>query len=56
MNSNGNVIGMMPHPERAVERILGSEDGLMMFKSLLGTTATGIDPISQKRVVSDREA
>jgi phosphoribosylformylglycinamidine synthase len=56
VNRNGNVVGMMPHPERAVERILGSEDGLMLFKSLLGTTATGIDPIPYKRVVSDRGA
>jgi phosphoribosylformylglycinamidine synthase len=54
VNRDGNVVGMMPHPERAVERILGSEDGLTLFKSLLGTTATGIDPISQRRVVSDR--
>ena len=56
VSRNGNVVGMMPHPERAVERILGSEDGLLLFKSLLGTTATGIDPISPKRVVSDRGA
>ena len=36
MNKEGNVLGMMPHPERAVEKILGSEDGLGIFKSLLG--------------------
>jgi phosphoribosylformylglycinamidine synthase len=56
VNRNGNVIGMMPHPERAVEKILGSEDGLLLFKSLLGTTATGVDPISSRRVVSDSGA
>lgn len=34
-NKRGNVLGMMPHPERAVETILGSTDGLRLFKSLL---------------------
>ncbi len=34
-NRQGNVLGMMPHPERAVEAILGSEDGRWIFSSLL---------------------
>ncbi len=34
MNEHGNVFGMMPHPERACEKILGSADGLHVFKSL----------------------
>jgi phosphoribosylformylglycinamidine synthase len=34
-NQEKNVLGMMPHPERAGERILGSEDGLVIFESLL---------------------
>ncbi len=34
-NSTGNVLGMMPHPERAVESLLGSTDGLALFESLL---------------------
>lgn len=34
-NQAGNVLGMMPHPERAVEAILGNTDGLRLFKSLL---------------------
>lgn len=34
-NEYKNVLGMMPHPERASEAVLGSEDGLGMFKSLL---------------------
>ena len=34
-NSQGNVLGMMPHPERAVENLLGSEDGRRMFESAL---------------------
>jgi phosphoribosylformylglycinamidine synthase len=33
-NEQGNVLGMMPHPERALEAILGSEDGAKLFKSL----------------------
>lgn len=33
-NAEGNVLGMMPHPERAVEKILGSADGLKVFESL----------------------
>ncbi len=34
-NLQGNVIGMMPHPERAAESILGNNDGLNFFKSLI---------------------
>ncbi|WP_079478652.1 phosphoribosylformylglycinamidine synthase subunit PurQ [Halobacillus salinus] len=34
-NKEGNVLGMMPHPERAVETLLGSEDGLRLFQSIL---------------------
>ncbi|WP_017729203.1 phosphoribosylformylglycinamidine synthase subunit PurQ [Halalkalibacterium ligniniphilum] len=35
MNKQGNVLGMMPHPERAVEDLLGSSDGLRLFQSIL---------------------
>ena len=34
-NARGNVIGMMPHPERACEALLGSEDGLAVFRSAI---------------------
>ncbi|MCB0278197.1 MAG: phosphoribosylformylglycinamidine synthase subunit PurQ [Calditrichaeota bacterium] len=34
-NKAGNVLGMMPHPERAVEPELGSEDGLLILKSIV---------------------
>lgn len=34
INAHGNVLGMMPHPERAVEALLGSTDGLALFTSL----------------------
>ncbi len=35
INEKGNVLGMMPHPERASEKILGSEDGRFIFDSIL---------------------
>lgn len=35
INKEGNVLGMMPHPERASESILGSEDGLVIFESII---------------------
>ena len=34
VNARGNVLGMMPHPDRALEEILGSADGLSFFESL----------------------
>ncbi|MBD0318760.1 MAG: phosphoribosylformylglycinamidine synthase subunit PurQ [Gemmatimonadetes bacterium] len=34
VNERGNVLGMMPHPERAVDALLGSTDGLGLFRSL----------------------
>jgi phosphoribosylformylglycinamidine synthase I len=34
-NKAGNVVGMMPHPERAIHEILGSADGKKMFTSIL---------------------
>lgn len=34
-NAEGNVLGMMPHPERASEEILGSTDGTRIFRSLV---------------------
>lgn len=34
-NTRGNVLGMMPHPERCMEPAMGSTDGLELFRSLL---------------------
>jgi phosphoribosylformylglycinamidine synthase len=34
-NRERNVVGLMPHPERAVEAAIGSEDGLVLFRSLI---------------------
>ena len=36
INERGNVLGMMPHPERACEALLGGEDGLYIWRSILG--------------------
>jgi phosphoribosylformylglycinamidine synthase len=35
INERGNVLGMMPHPERAAEALLGSTDGLPLFRALI---------------------
>ncbi|HEY0808997.1 MAG TPA: phosphoribosylformylglycinamidine synthase subunit PurQ [Longimicrobiales bacterium] len=39
INEGGNVMGLMPHPERSVEDILGSTDGLGLFESLVASKA-----------------
>ena len=36
LNANGNVLGMMPHPERAIEPELGGSDGRVLFESAVG--------------------
>ncbi len=35
INARGNVLGMMPHPERCAEEVLGNEDGRLLFLSML---------------------
>jgi len=44
-NREGNVMGLMPHPERAVESALGSSDGLVILRSL-------IESLTRRAVVS----
>lgn len=39
-NAGRNVFGMMPHPERASEEVLGNTDGRMIFESFLALSAT----------------
>lgn len=39
-NKHRNVLGMMPHPERAMEKQLGSDDGKLIFESILNEFAT----------------
>ncbi len=38
-NVAGNVVGLMPHPERASDALLGSEDGLVLLRALLSASA-----------------
>jgi phosphoribosylformylglycinamidine synthase subunit PurQ / glutaminase len=35
-NEAGNVLGLMPHPEHAVDSLTGSDDGLVLFRALIG--------------------
>ena len=39
LNEGGNVLGMMPHPDRSSEALLGSADGFRIFESLVGALA-----------------
>ena len=39
VNTEGNVLGLMPHPERALDDLLGSHDGLGVFESILSRVA-----------------
>ena len=39
-NERGNVVGLMPHPERASHTLLGSEDGLVLLRSLLAAATS----------------
>src|SRR5688572_3970140 len=39
VNHRGNVVGLMPHPERAMDQLIGSCDGTAIFESLLESTA-----------------
>ena len=40
-NAEGNVLGMMPHPERCAESVLGNEDGRMLLSSLVESVRRG---------------
>jgi phosphoribosylformylglycinamidine synthase subunit PurQ / glutaminase len=42
-NRQGNVVGMMPHPERASDPMLGYTDGLLLFKGLLTHCAVAME-------------
>ena len=42
INSQGNILGMMPHPERCCEEILGGTDGALIFKSIISSTPLGV--------------
>ena len=42
-NADGNVLGLMPHPERCAESVLGNEDGLLLFRSMIDAVMSGQD-------------
>ena len=39
VNGAGNVLGMMPHPERVISPMLGGIDGIAFFKGILDAAA-----------------
>mgnify|MGYP001030501183 CR=1 FL=1 len=51
ISEEGNVMGMMPHPERAMESLLGSTDGVPLFESLISSLAgnAGADTVGAGR-------
>jgi phosphoribosylformylglycinamidine synthase len=42
-NEGRNVVGLMPHPERASSRLLGSDDGLVLLRSLLSSAGASVN-------------
>jgi phosphoribosylformylglycinamidine synthase I len=44
-NEAGNVVGLMPHPERAAEPILGSADGAVLLRALLATAGAAVGSV-----------
>ncbi len=42
INERGNVLGMMPHPERSAEAILGNTDGLVIFRSMVESAIAAV--------------
>ncbi len=46
-NEAGNVLGLMPHPEHAVETLSGSDDGLTLFASMAAAVAGGSRPLAR---------
>jgi phosphoribosylformylglycinamidine synthase len=49
-NTPGNVLGLMPHPEYACERLIGGEDGRKIFLSMIASAGTTPETVSSKVV------
>jgi phosphoribosylformylglycinamidine synthase subunit PurQ / glutaminase len=45
LNEQRNVLGMMPHPDRSSEALLGSSDGLQLFQSVLQSTQSNLSEV-----------
>jgi phosphoribosylformylglycinamidine synthase subunit PurQ / glutaminase len=52
-NDARNVVGLMPHPERACELALGSADGRVLFESVINGVGTHFSPISHRKMTPD---
>jgi phosphoribosylformylglycinamidine synthase len=46
-NEHGNVVGLMPHPERASDPLIGSADGVVLLESLLAAAAAPVSAASR---------
>jgi len=46
LNERRNVMGLMPHPERATDPLMGSTDGLVIFRSMISAVAQAVQPVS----------
>ena len=47
VNADGNVLGMMPHPERCCEELMGGVDGAVIFRSIIDSVI-GTSPASSE--------
>jgi phosphoribosylformylglycinamidine synthase subunit PurQ / glutaminase len=45
LNEQRNVMGLMPHPERVTEPLMGSSDGLAIFQSMVSFVAQAVTPV-----------
>ena len=50
INAQGNVLGIMPHPERCAEAILGNDSGKLIFLSMLDSLTRGVSRATAKGV------
>jgi phosphoribosylformylglycinamidine synthase len=42
LNERGNVLGMMPHPERSSDPLLGADDGLLIWRSMVESAVSAV--------------
>ncbi len=48
-NIAGNVLGLMPHPERCSEAVLGNTDGLALFASVIAAGSRRLQTVGSER-------
>jgi phosphoribosylformylglycinamidine synthase len=49
LNERRNVMGLMPHPERVTEPLMGSSDGLVIFQSMVSFVTQSVAPVLSAR-------